>query len=1322
MLGLKLMIFEAYKLLNIFNMKKITLLLAMLVVSFGYSQTLPIDFEESDDSNIFASVSDGGTFNIIDDADNAGESVGEFSGKVGGALYDHINVPLTTSLDIAATNTISFRVKQTTTEGTTSHLFKLQPNGGTGSNQEVAFTTEYDVWKDVSLTYSGTGTYNELIIFFDFNSASVSGTYLIDDIVASSGTPAAAYDLPFDFETSPVTSDWEGFEGAGITVEAVAAPQTTGNSSTNLAKIIRNGGQAFAGVVTTVDTALDFSTNSTITARIWTSAPIGTKIMFKTEEVGNAGNNSGEKDVFTTKTGEWEDLVFDFAGVGSTAHTKLVIIPDNGNVGDGSAASTFYFDDIIQAAPTAASQTITVSIDVSADPGGVNIVTPTVSGNWAEYAATVDPNNANKYSYTFAEGVTSAEFVWKVYGTSAGDVQESLTSLVGGGAIENNLAATLPTGNGINTDYSTYCNRTVASDSGDFVAPTFIFNSFKQVGVTYTELVLTADSGDSYAIDYSVNDYSEYHGPGATDNGDGTYTVIVDPSSAFTYLWYNITTSTQEDLSACDSSNRDHAAGDSEADSFGVCPTTASQTITVSIDVSADPGGVNIVTPTVSGNWAEYAATVDPNNANKYSYTFAEGVTSAEFVWKVYGTSAGDVQESLTSLVGGGAIENNLAATLPTGNGINTDYSTYCNRTVASDSGDFVAPTFVFNSFRQVGVTYTELVLTADSGDSYAIDYSVNDYSEYHGPGATDNGDGTYTVIVDPSSAFTYLWYNITTSTQEDLSACDSSNRDHAAGDSEADSFGVCPTTASQTITVSIDVSADPGGVNIVTPTVSGNWAEYAATVDPNDANKYSYTFAEGVTSAEFVWKVYGTSAGDVQESLTSLVGGGAIENNLAATLPTGNGINTDYSTYCNRTVASDSGDFVAPTFIFNSFKQVGVTYTELVLTADSGDSYAIDYSVNDYSEYHGPGATDNGDGTYTVIVDPSSAFTYLWYNITTSTQEDLSACDSSNRDHAAGDSEADSFGVCPTTASQTITVSIDVSADPGGVNIVTPTVSGNWAEYAATVDPNDANKYSYTFAEGVTSAEFVWKVYGTSAGDVQESLTSLVGGGAIENNLAATLPTGNGINTDYSTYCNRTVASDSGDFVAPTFIFNSFKQVGVTYTELVLTADSGDSYAIDYSVNDYSEYHGPGATDNGDGTYTVIVDPSSAFTYLWYNITTSTQEDLSACGSSNRNHTAGVSEADTFGVCPASADVKDNNILNVSVYPNPSNSDWNFRTPNTVINSVEVFNLLGKRVASQRSNNNTEISISTQGLTSGIYIARITTEQGTKSVKLIKN
>jgi hypothetical protein len=86
-----------------------------------------------------------------------------------------------------------------------------------------------------------------------------------------------------------------------------------------------------------------------------------------------------------------------------------------------------------------------------------------------------------------------------------------------------------------------------------------------------------------------------------------------------------------------------------------------------------------------------------------------------------------------------------------------------------------------------------------------------------------------------------------------------------------------------------------------------------------------------------------------------------------------------------------------------------------------------------------------------------------------------------------------------------------------------------------------------------------------------------------------------------------------------------------------------------------------------------------------------------------------------------ATASIEENELINIYIYPNPSNSDWNFKTSNTIINSVEVFNLLGKRIVLQ-NNNSSEVSISTQELTSGIYIARITTEQGTKNVKLIKN
>ena len=47
-----------------------------------------------------------------------------------------------------------------------------------------------------------------------------------------------AQDLPFDFETSPVTADMVGFDGGVITVEAVVAPQSTGNTSAKLAKFV----------------------------------------------------------------------------------------------------------------------------------------------------------------------------------------------------------------------------------------------------------------------------------------------------------------------------------------------------------------------------------------------------------------------------------------------------------------------------------------------------------------------------------------------------------------------------------------------------------------------------------------------------------------------------------------------------------------------------------------------------------------------------------------------------------------------------------------------------------------------------------------------------------------------------------------------------------------------------------------------------------------------------------------------------------------------------------------------------------------------------
>ena len=85
-----------------------------------------------------------------------------------------------------------------------------------------------------------------------------------------------------------------------------------------------------------------------------------------------------------------------------------------------------------------------------------------------------------------------------------------------------------------------------------------------------------------------------------------------------------------------------------------------------------------------------------------------------------------------------------------------------------------------------------------------------------------------------------------------------------------------------------------------------------------------------------------------------------------------------------------------------------------------------------------------------------------------------------------------------------------------------------------------------------------------------------------------------------------------------------------------------------------------------------------------------------------------------------ATAGLENKNLFDAKVYPNPASDTWTISTQNNVITSVEVFNLLGERVLLQ-NNSSTDLTISTRGLTSGVYFARIATAKGVKSVKLIK-
>lgn len=81
---------------------------------------------------------------------------------------------------------------------------------------------------------------------------------------------------------------------------------------------------------------------------------------------------------------------------------------------------------------------------------------------------------------------------------------------------------------------------------------------------------------------------------------------------------------------------------------------------------------------------------------------------------------------------------------------------------------------------------------------------------------------------------------------------------------------------------------------------------------------------------------------------------------------------------------------------------------------------------------------------------------------------------------------------------------------------------------------------------------------------------------------------------------------------------------------------------------------------------------------------------------------------------------IDDKEKVPFKIYPNPTSNSWTIETPNTSIKSIQVLNVLGKKVMSLIPNSR-QVKINGLSLNSGLYFAQIETELGVKSIKLIK-
>jgi hypothetical protein len=76
--------------------------------------------------------------------------------------------------------------------------------------------------------------------------------------------------------------------------------------------------------------------------------------------------------------------------------------------------------------------------------------------------------------------------------------------------------------------------------------------------------------------------------------------------------------------------------------------------------------------------------------------------------------------------------------------------------------------------------------------------------------------------------------------------------------------------------------------------------------------------------------------------------------------------------------------------------------------------------------------------------------------------------------------------------------------------------------------------------------------------------------------------------------------------------------------------------------------------------------------------------------------------------------------INELSIFPNPANSQWTIHSENTDITLVEVFDLQGKLVLTLSPDSPT-VEINASNLVKGVYLSKISTDSGTSTVRLVK-
>ena len=312
-----------------------------------------------------------------------------------------------------------------------------------------------------------------------------------------------------------------------------------------------------------------------------------------------------------------------------------------------------------------------------------------------------------------------------------------------------------------------------------------------------------------------------------------------------------------------------------------------------------------------------------------------------------------------------------------------------------------------------------------------------------------------------------------------------------------------------------------------------------------------------------------------------------------------------------------------------------------------------------------------------------------------------------------------------PPPATSNVTFQVDMNQVTAG--FTTPEVNGLWNNWCgncnAMTDANGDGIWEVTLplVEGSTQ-EFK---YSADAWTIQEM-----------NDPTAPCTNGN------ATYTNRVLVVPVADTTLPVVCWSSCYGCAVDVTlkvnmawEVANNAISADGIHV---AGDFQGWN-PGATEmldaDNDGIYevTVSVPANSSIQYKFINGNAWGQDEPvpGACavtGTTNRGATFAYGDSTMapvcFGKCTDCMVSLDETLQNVSLFPNPTRGQFNLARMDAASEvEVSVLDLQGKVLTVATWNAGAEsLGIDLSSFANGVYMVRLTSEEGSRTLRVSKN